>query len=222
MEKRRIAFFDVDKTLLGVNSGSLWLKSEWRAGRLSPGELIRAGTALIRYSFGATNIEGTMHSAIKGQRGQCAATLRARTSDFLRNKVIGHLRPDGVRRLEAHRARGDLIVLLTTSTQFLAEPLGNHLGVDGVLATTLEIGQDGFLTGETVGPLCYGPGKIHHALGFAKAYGSGLERAVFYSDSFSDLPMLEAVDEPIVVTPDRKLRKVATIRGWPIEEWRNP
>ena len=222
MKKRRIAFFDVDKTLLGVNSGSLWLKSEWRAGRLTVGELVRAGAALIRYSFGATNIEGTMHSAIEGQRGQCAATLRLRTLKFLKDEVIKHLRPEGIERVRVHRERGDQIVLLTTSTQFLAEPLGHHLGVDGVLSTCLEVAEDGYLTGRAVGPLCYGRGKIHHAQEYADAHGAALHEATFYTDSYSDLPMLEEVRNPFAVTPDRKLRRVARTRGWPIEEWMNP
>ena len=216
---RRIAFFDVDKTVLDINSGYAWLKSEWQAGRMAFSELFKAGSALIRYSLGSTDIEGAMTAAIKNQCGESADVLRARTRSFLDRDVMQHIRQEAVGRLEWHRGQGDLCVLLTTSTQFLAEPLAEHLGCDGVLSTKLEVTGSGLLSGNTVGPICYGVGKIEHASGYARRVGSQLADATFYSDSYTDRPMLEAVGRPVVVTPDRRLRRFAKKMGWPIEEW---
>ena len=221
MAAQRIAFFDVDKTLLGINSGSAWLKSEWKAGRLSLGELLRAGGALFRYSLGSTEIQKTMTAAIRGQRGQSAAALKARTSAFLERDVLQHVRPTGQQRIAWHLERGDICALLTTSTQFLAEPLGDYLGVSHVLSTQLEIDANDCLTGSTVGPICYGVGKIHHARAFVQHVGGALAETTFYTDSYSDRPMLEVVGTPVVVTPDRRLRRFARRQGWPIEEWSN-
>ena len=128
------------------------------------------------------------------------------------------VRASALRAIEAHQARGEACVLITTSSIYLARHFGLKLGLDEVLATRFEV-ERGWFTGRPEGELCYGEGKVKLATEYAQRQGAELERCYFYSDSYSDLPLLKAVGSPSVVTPDRKLRGEALRRGWPILSW---
>ena len=109
-------------------------------------------------------------------------------------------------------------MLLTTSSGDLADLVAAELRLDAVLCNRLEAEGD-LHTGKPQGELCYGPGKVRYAEALAGQLGGSLQAAAFYSDSYSDLPMLEAVGRPVAVHPDPRLRREALRRGWPIEFW---
>ena len=88
-----------------------------------------------------------------------------------------------------------------------------------MVCTELEQQDNGFLTGRLAGQVCYGDGKIVRARRLLEELGGSLEAATFYSDSITDLPLLERVGTPVAVCPDRRLSRVATRRGWRIEDW---
>lgn len=119
--------------------------------------------------------------------------------------------------LRDHAAKGHVVALLTAGTRYLNDFIAADLGIEHVLASELEV-CDGRFTGRAVLPLCYGAGKIERAERFAAERGIDLSRSYFYSDSISDLPMLERVGEPRIVCPDPRLRREARRRGWPILE----
>ena len=125
-----------------------------------------------------------------------------------------------VSRIEAHRAQGDHVVLLTAATPYIARPVAEHLSLDDCIATRLEVDDArGTFTGQPVEPLCYGAGKITWARQWTDAVGASLDDAFFYTDSFTDLPMLERVGRPVAVNPDPRLRRYARRRRIPIERW---
>src|SRR5882672_5142794 len=101
---------------------------------------------------------------------------------------------------------------------YAARPLADELGIDHVVATELEV-HDGRFTGKPRYPLCYGEGKITRAEVLARSLGFTLAEATFYSDSATDLPLLERVRTPVAVNPDRRLSRVAARRGWTVERW---
>ena len=121
--------------------------------------------------------------------------------------------------MEKHRARGDLLAIVTGATPYAAKPLARRLGIEHVVASELETDAHGVFTGRFVSPLCMGEGKVERAKRFADARGFSLAEATFYSDSFTDLPLLEIVKEPVIVNPDPRLARVAKKRGWRIETW---
>ena len=108
---------------------------------------------------------------------------------------------------------------MTGASPYAAQPLARRLGIPHVVASELEVDERGLFTGRFVDPLCYGTGKIVRTKRLAEAHGFALDEATFYSDSYTDLPLLEAVAEPIVVNPDPRLERIAKKRGWRIEEW---
>jgi HAD superfamily hydrolase (TIGR01490 family) len=126
--------------------------------------------------------------------------------------------PRGRERLAFHRDKGHVVAILSSSTPYVTEPLARHLGIDHVLCTRLDI-AGGRFAGTHVKPACYGPGKVHWAERFAREHQIDLDKSFFYTDSYSDLPMLERVGERVVVNPDPRLARHAKRAGWTVEEW---
>ncbi|MCC6748552.1 MAG: HAD family hydrolase [Deltaproteobacteria bacterium] len=212
------AFFDLDLTLLSVNSGALWFRRERRLGRLSRAQYARAVVYLLLYRANLLNMDEAMREALATIRGQSEETLRRLTEQWYEEEVAAHFAPGGVRAVEAHRRHGHRLVLLTSASSYEAELAAEQLGMDGWLSSTYEV-RDGCFTGEPMFPICYGEGKVRHAERYAEEHGVDLARSYFYSDSASDLPMLRRVGEPRVVNPDVRLKWHARRKGWPILDW---
>jgi HAD superfamily hydrolase (TIGR01490 family) len=214
-----IAFFDVDKTVLSVNSAALWVEREFHAGNVTRWQALRAALWLGLYHFGFARLDDVIVEAVRGLRGHVERDVIDRTMAFFISDVAATIQPAARAAIAAHKQRGDLIFLLTSSTNYLCAPLGDDLKIDGFLANRFEV-ENGVFTGEPVWPLCFGKGKVEHARVVADKLNVALSACTFYTDSASDLPMLEAVGHPVVVDPDPRLRRIAQKRGWPIERWR--
>ena len=215
----RIAFFDLDKTLIGKNSAGLWVRSELRDGHISKRTALRAIGWIIQYRLGFAAMDHAVRRGIALLAGLDEAVLAERTRVFYRAEVASLYRPGGLQALHAHRDAGDSLVLLTTSSAYLSAEVSRDVDLDDYLCSHFETDADGRFTGRAVEPLCYGPGKVTAASAYAQAHGADLRDCAFYSDSASDLPMLEAVGRPVVVDPDPRLRRVARRRGWEIADW---
>src|SRR5581483_5455845 len=137
---------------------------------------------------------------------------------WVRDEVLPHVTDHARAAVRERREAGYRCALLTTSTPYAAWPVARAVGIDDVLSSRLEV-RDGRFTGEVVEPLCYGQGKVAMAEQWARDHGIDLKASAFFTDSISDLPMLERVGEPIVVNPDPRLRLVALHRAWPIHRW---
>ncbi len=146
-------------------------------------------------------------------------TLAARCAELFAQEVIAHVCDAGRRAVAEHRARGDVVAIVTGATPYMTRPLARHLAIDHIVTSELELGPDGCFTGRLVEPLCYGDGKLARARDLAARLGFRLEDATFYSDSYTDLPLLEVVRTPVVVNPDPRLRRIARRRGWRVERW---
>lgn len=216
------AFFDLDKTLLARNSGEMWMRSELRGGHITPRQALRAYAWFLRYHLGFARIEEALLESISSLGGGLESELRERSERFYARELRALFRPGARPAIERHRAAGDRLVLLTTSSAYLAAAAAADLGFDDLLCNRFEVGEDGRYTGRPIEPLCYGPGKVVHASRYLAGSGVPLAACAFYSDSASDLPMLEAVGLPVAVNPDPRLRLVARARGWKVADWGRP
>lgn len=117
--------------------------------------------------------------------------------------------------VEQHARRGDELVIITATNDFVTRPIADLLGVSTLIATTLEL-RNGQYTGKTVGPPCFQDGKVTKLEQWLADSGKSFDEQYFYSDSINDLPLLEMVDHPIAVTPDAQLRTLAEKRDWKI------
>jgi len=216
-----IAFFDLDKTLIAVNSAKLWVRAELRAGHIGRLQALVAAGWMVRYGLGAARLEDAVRSAVAALEGEDEATLRARTHAFFDAEIARLVRPGANRALAEHRAAGEPCVLLTSSSAYMSEKTVALLELDAALCNTFEV-RDGVFTGKAIEPLCFGPGKVDHARRYASARGVDLADCAFYTDSASDSPLLELVGRPRIVDPDPRLKRRARKRGWPEVDWGTP
>ena len=215
----RVAFFDLDKTVISRNSATLWIRFELSAGRITLRQALRATAWLLRYSLGASDMTTQIRLTIASLAGQREADLRERTRMFHALHVRRLYRPGAIAAIESHRRAGEHLVLLTSSSNYLAEAVCADLRLDGYVCNRFEVDESGRYTGRPFEPLCFGPGKVVLAERYVASRGQALRQTTFYTDSHSDLPMLEAAGDPAVVHPDPRLRRLARRRGWRTLDW---
>lgn len=215
---RTAAFFDLDGTLLTVNSAHLWVRRERRLGRIHSLQMARVMLLLGGYRLGILNMESALRAAVATLRGEREDRIRGETHSWWREEVRRFIAPGARAVLERHRQEGQLLVLLTSSSRYASEMAREDFALDAALSQGYEV-KDGVFTGEPLRPLCYGQGKVEAAEAWAREHGVDLAASSFYSDSVTDVPMLERVGQPFVVAPDPRLRRIARARGWPALDW---
>lgn len=221
---RSAALFDVDRTLVTVNTARLyvqWRFSEARQGqhKVSWLDYVRVSRVLMQYALGTLEPEGAARHAFQTVRGYSEAKMREECLQWYVRAVRPYISRHGRHEVARKRSEGHVCAILSASTPYLTEPLAEELGIDHVLCTRLEV-NEGLFTGGWQAPLCYGAGKVAHAQKWAHDHGVDLSASTFYTDSISDLPMLEAVGTPRVVNPDPRLRLLAARRRYPVETWK--
>lgn len=209
------AFFDVDGTLLARNSAPLYMRHLRRTGQARRRDVAWTLYYLLRYKFGLLDIEGTLGESLRFVVGKDEAAMQDDCRAWYEREVRRWIYPQMAALVAGHREAGHLIALVTSATRYLAEPLAAELGIAHFLVTQLVV-RDGRFTGEVVRPLCYAEGKVHWARALAGEHGIDLGASYFYTDSITDLPLLEAVGHPRTVHPDPPLRRHASRRGWPV------
>ncbi|MCH9680378.1 MAG: HAD-IB family hydrolase [Deltaproteobacteria bacterium] len=215
------AFFDIDHTVLEINSGTKWIGHQWKHDRMTVIELMQALWWSVQYRFGMLDFESMAGRVIAQYEGQEVAPIEQEVAAWFDAEIAATICTEARERIEEHREAGHVLALLTSATRFLSAPVARALDIEHVLCT--EVGeQQGRFTGTHVAPACYGPGKVVRAEQFAARHGISLDTSFFYSDSYSDLPMLERVGQPRVVNPDPRLRREASRRGWDAQTWKAP
>ncbi len=209
------AFFDIDGTILARNSAPLYMQHLRRTGHARRRDLVWTLYYVCRYKLGLLDIDRAVAVSLAWIRGRNEAAVREDCARWYADTIRAYVYPAMTATVEAHRRAGHVPVILTSATRYLAEPLAADLGIQHLLVTRLLV-EDGVFTGEAVRPVCYGAGKIYWAERLAAAEGLDLGRSYFYTDSITDVPLLERVGEPRVVNPDPRLRRTAVRRGWPV------
>jgi HAD superfamily hydrolase (TIGR01490 family) len=215
----RAALFDMDRTLVRKDTASLYVRYQRDIGEVGRADTLRVAWWLLQYTFGVIDAERVATKALESYRGKREAWMVERCEGWFRDYVIPHVTAEGRRAVERHQRDGDLVVIVTGATRYAAEPLARELSVEHVICTELEVDPEGCFTGRMDPPMCYGAGKIERTSRLAESVGFSLDEATFYSDSITDLPLLERVSRPIAVNPDARLRTLARRRGWPVERW---
>jgi HAD superfamily hydrolase (TIGR01490 family) len=216
---RRAALFDMDRTLLTTHTALLYTRDRRARGEVSVFELLRIVGWILRYSLGVIDAEKVARIALRGYRGRSEASLIETTEEWFERCVPAHVRRGARAAVDHHRAQGDVTVIVTSAAPYAARPLARLLGIEHVVATELMLDASGCLTGDVVDPLCYGRGKVLRTQQLSEQIGFRIEDAAFYTDSITDLPLLEAVKTPVAVWPDRRLSRLARQRGWRVESW---
>jgi HAD superfamily hydrolase (TIGR01490 family) len=212
------AFFDVDRTLVACNTGRLFLRDLRRRGEISFLRALRAMGWMLKYHFSLIELDQVAAMLALQMRGKSEKDFAERCRRWVEDEVLPLLLPSALRKIERHREEGHLLAILSSSPTYVTRPIAETLGLDEVLSTQFEV-EDGQFTGKLKGPCCYGKGKVHWAEDLVTRTAVDLGSSYFYTDSYSDLPMLERVGHGVVVNPDPRLKRAAKRHGWPVENW---
>lgn len=216
----RAAIFDLDKTIIATSSALAMQGPLRRAGMLSRKDAARSLLSQVPYlMFGEAQARNDRIRAELGRisHGWSISALNDVVRAASGSAIKPHCYLDALDAIALHRASGHAIVIASASPQPLVEPLSELLGADFILATQVEV-ADGKLTGE-VDNFNHGKLKAAAVQRLAQKQGWHLAQCWAYSDSLSDLPLLELVGHPVTVNPDRALRAIARERGWPIRQF---
>lgn len=219
MDTRIAAFFDLDRTLLDVNSAGLWAKHELLGGNISVRQFGRVLLWNTLYHLSLIDIETAFREAVAHYRGRLYRDLEEETRRWFKREVAHRIRPGARRALREHRERGHHLVLLTSASAFEARAAKDTWALDDCISNDFPTDDRGKLLGTFVPPLCYGPGKVRRAEAWSAEREIELAQCYFYTDSLTDVPMLQAVGHPRVVSPDPRLRRMARRKDWPILQW---
>jgi len=214
---RIAALFDMDLTLLDRSSGLLYVRYMLRTGRVRRRDAARAMWWGLLSRIGLLDMQNLIPRMVVDVTGDSAEEARTVSNQWFADDVAPHITERGRQRVEEHRAKGHVVAIVSGSTQFAVGPMAEHLGIPGQYVCTRLESRDGRLTGQVVPPVCYGTGKVVWAERFADEHGVDLSASYFYTDSITDLPLLERVAHPVAVNPDPRLRRLAQKRGWPVE-----
>jgi len=221
---RAAAFFDLDKTIIAKSSTLAFSRPFQAGGLLSRKTLLRSAYTQFMYVLG-----GADHDKMEELRqfmselvaGWDVATVKEIVAETLHNVVDPLVYDEAVQLIEEHHAAGRDVIIVSASGTEVVEPIGEMLGADHVIATRVGIDADGRYTGE-ITFYAYAENKATAIRELAELAGYDLESSYAYSDSITDVPMLEAVGHAFAVNPDRELRKAATEREWPILVFTKP
>ena len=220
----RAAFFDLDKTVIAKGSIPAFGRPFRRGGLINRRAVLRAVVGqLIYLHLGAddTRLARIRESMLALTRGWDRETVRAIVRETLLETVEPLIFKEALELIESHHLAGDRVYLVSASPEEIVVPLSELLGADGAIASVGDVDEEGRYTG-TMAFYASGQGKADAIRDLAARAGIDLSRSSAYSDSATDLPMLEAVGHPVAVNPDRPLAKVARERGWETRQFTKP
>ncbi len=212
------AFFDLDRTLISGASAFPFAIEAWRQGLATSGDILRWSSDAISFVVFGDKDEGATID-IRGEFLNRIAGASVADLDMIGQavlpKLVSRVRPESSRLIAMHTEAGRDTWIVSASPRRIVEPLAAALGMTGAVGTEGEV-VDGLFTGRLDGPFIYGAGKAQAIDKLAANRGYDLKLSYAYSDSVSDLPMMEAVGHPVAVNPDSQLDTIAHERGWPI------
>jgi HAD superfamily hydrolase (TIGR01490 family) len=219
----RAAFFDLDRTLIRRSSALALAGSFQERGLIGRKQLAKAAAWQILFAArgaGAETVRKAAEDGLMLLKDLEVEQMRKLVSEAMEPALKPLVYREPLDLVSRHRDRGERVYIVSATVQEIVEPLAVELGFDGAIGSLCEI-VDGRYTGRSL-RACHGPGKAAAVRELAAAEGIDLAASTAYSDSHTDLPFLEVVGNPVVVNPDRELRRIARERGWPILSFSEP
>ena len=186
------AVFDFDGTIISGYSATAFLKDQIARGEISPADLVQLTHAATRFGIGSLGFSALMAVHAQYLAGRSEAHYVANSERLFRRAIAKLIYPEARQLIEAHRAAGHSIAIISSATPYQVLPAARDLGIKHVYATDLEV-EDGQFTGGVVQPTCFGIGKVHAAERFTAEQGNDLENCFFYSDSTDDIELLSLI-----------------------------
>jgi len=219
--KTKLALFDLDHTLLPIDSDYSWGTFTTTIGWTDPVEFARRNDEFYaHYQAGTLDVHDYVRFATEAARLKGPEVALAARERFMREVIAPAIRPPALQLVRQHQAAGDEVLIITATNEFVTRPIAEVFGVQQLIAVELERDASGWITGEIRGTPSFREGKVRRFGEWLAA--RGLHRhdteVTFYSDSINDLPLMDNVDCPVATNPDDRLRALALERGWRVLE----
>ena len=211
------AFFDLDRTLIAGSSAFVFARAAYDAGQIRPQDFAGDALKALKFRFfgssdeSSTNVRERILAAAGGIKQADLLAL----NEMVLPELLGLIRPEARALLEQHTSADRETWIVSASPIEIVEPLAIALGMTGGIGTVGEV-DNGVYTGRLAGPFCYGEGKAEAISSLAAERNIDLATSWSYSDSMSDVPMMELVGNAVAVNPDAQLAALARSRGWPV------
>lgn len=216
-----LAIFDLDNTLLSIDSDHAWGEFLLEQGVVDPIAYREANERFMAdYNAGTLDMAAFLEVALKPLADNLPEQLSAWHQQFMASKIEPHILPKAEELLARHRTKGDTLLIITATNRFITAPIAERLGVDNLIAVNPEV-KEGRYTGRVSGIPSFREGKVTRLQQWLQDQDLTMEGSWFYSDSHNDLPLLEKVEHPVAVDPDDTLRQVAEERHWRIMSLRD-
>lgn len=211
-----LAIFDLDNTLIAGDSDHSWGQFMVDKALVDPEHYRLENDRFYQdYERGELDIHAYLRFSLEPLTRFTPERLKALHGEFMQSVISPMRLKKAEELLEWHRARGDYLLIITSTNGFITEPIARALGVDDIMATDAEC-IDGRYTGQLTGTPCYQEGKVIRLKEWLLTYNGDMKDSWFYSDSINDLPLLEVVDNPVAVDPDEPLEATAKERNWAV------
>jgi HAD superfamily hydrolase (TIGR01490 family) len=216
--KKYVAFFDLDLTLITGVSGKILMQQSYKNGIMSTSHIFRGIILSILHKLNLMNPDKIMDKMVSNLKGISESTIENLINkifdEYFKNAIRVQAKPE----IKKHKNNHGKTVILSASLPYICEPLKEILKMDEVICSSLEV-ENGIFTGKPNGNFCFGKEKYLRAIQYCEENNFSFTDAYFYSDSISDLPLLQVVGNPMCVCPDDNLRQIANKCGWTICAW---
>ncbi|CAN7733061.1 HAD family hydrolase [Duganella sp. Dugasp56] len=215
-----LALFDLDHTLLPIDSDYEWGQFLVRIGAVDAAEFARRNDEFFaQYQAGTLDPVEYLEFSLGTLAGFPRARLEAMQAQYMEEVVLPAIRPAARALLQKHIDAGDLVAIVTATNHFVTAPIAKAFGVEHLIAAMPETDAEGNLTGKLLGTPTQGAGKVTHTKAWLAKMDKKLEdfgTVHFYSDSHNDLPLMSIVSHPVATNPNAALKTHATAQGWPL------
>jgi len=214
------AFFDFDGTVIYGYSATTYLREQIKRGDVSPRQLVELIKTMTQFGLGNMGFSAMMTIASQYLRGISEEDYLEFAEKLYSKHIAKLIYPESRALIEAHIRKGHTVALISAATPYQIMPAARDLGIENVKCSNLEI-VNGKFTGAVVKPTCYGMGKVDAAEQLAEKYDVDISKSYFYSDSDEDIQLLEFVGNPRPLNPNKRLRRIARGRGWPVQDFKS-
>ena len=210
------AFFDFDNTLVSINSSKIGFKWLYEHGMLSKIFILKVTIAVFLNRINIISEKRMADVMITFYKNKKLTDFKAGADEFYFNHLKPHLAPKIVEKLEFHKKKGHILVIVSGSIRYYLEPAAKDLGIQHLVCTDLEENTCGLLTGKAIGQVCIGNYKKELTLKLADNLNIDLSNSYAYGDNQADIPLLKMVGNPVAVEPTPILKNIAQKNNWPI------
>jgi HAD superfamily hydrolase (TIGR01490 family) len=219
VKSNSLALFDLDHTLIPIDSDQSWGRFTTEMGVTDAGEFLKTNEAFYQdYCREELDIAAYVRFTTQAARLMGPQKAHALRTRYMQEVIQPHILSQALDLVNAHRERGDHLMIVTATNEWVTRPIADCFGIEDLIAVELQTDATGWITGEIKGIPSLGEGKLKRVEQWLKAKGLHLSEldTTFYSDSINDLPLMKSVKHPVATNPDERLKALAIEKAWPI------